>query len=154
MVFCQTASKRAAAVGFTAGLDRQTGRLSGRLGLHDAAPWAPSVDLAITGGSLHRTAANRHDFRRYRASCAQKNDLKPWQRQEWCIPSVSPDYVWHLEDVLDLYAETDDPRYPQVCFDESPVQLTSETRHPLPARPGQPARYDSEYKRALWHLAE
>lgn len=31
-------------------------------------------------------------------------------------------------------------------FDESPVQLTSETRHPPPARPGQPARYDSEYK--------
>jgi len=27
------------------------------------------------------------------------------------------------------------------------VQLTSEARHPLPARPGQPARYDSEYKR-------
>ena len=48
---------------------------------------------------------------------------------------------------MDLYAEPDDPRYPQVCVDESPVQLTSETRHPLPARPGQPARYDSEYKR-------
>ena len=60
---------------------------------------------------------------------------------------MSPDYVWHLEDVLDLYAEPDDPRYPQVCFDESPVQLTSETRHPLPARPGHPARYDTEYKR-------
>jgi len=27
------------------------------------------------------------------------------------------------------------------------VQLTSETRQPLPAHPGQPARYDSEYKR-------
>jgi transposase len=52
-----------------------------------------------------------------------------------------------MEDVLDLYAEPEDPRYPQVCFDESPVQLTSETRLPLPARPGQPARYDSEYKR-------
>ena len=25
--------------------------------------------------------------------------------------------------------------------------MTSETRHPLPARPGQPTRYDSEYKR-------
>jgi hypothetical protein len=60
---------------------------------------------------------------------------------------VSPDYVWHLEDVLDLYAEPEDPRCPQVCFDESPVQLTSETRHPLPARPGHPARYDTEYKR-------
>lgn len=52
-----------------------------------------------------------------------------------------------MEDVLDLYAEPDDSRYPQVCFDESPVQLTSETRHPLPARPGQPTRYDCEYKR-------
>jgi len=60
---------------------------------------------------------------------------------------VSPDYVWHLEDVLDLYAEPEDPRYPQVCFDESPVQLTSETRQPLPAQPGQPVRYDTEYKR-------
>ena len=46
-----------------------------------------------------------------------------------------------------MYAEPDDPWYPQVCFDESPVQLTSETRLPLPARPGQPARHDSEYKR-------
>ena len=34
-----------------------------------------------------------------------------------------------------------------MCFDESPVQLTSETRCPQPARPGQPARYDCEYKR-------
>lgn len=52
-----------------------------------------------------------------------------------------------MEDVLDLYAEPDDPRYPQVCFDESPVQLTSETRLPLPSRPGHPACYDTEYKR-------
>jgi transposase len=52
-----------------------------------------------------------------------------------------------MEDVLDLYAEPDDPRCPQVCFDESPVQLTSETRRPLPARPGQPECYDCEYKR-------
>ncbi|MFO1432721.1 MAG: hypothetical protein U1F76_21800 [Candidatus Competibacteraceae bacterium] len=59
---------------------------------------------------------------------------------------MSPDYVRHMEDVLDLYAEPDDPRYPQVCFDESPVQLTRETRHPLPARPGHPERYDTEYK--------
>ena len=52
-----------------------------------------------------------------------------------------------MEDVLDLYAKSDDPRYPQVCLDESPRQLTSETRPPLPARPGHPARYDTEYKR-------
>jgi DDE superfamily endonuclease len=52
-----------------------------------------------------------------------------------------------MEDVLDVYAEPYDARRPQVCFDESPVQLLSETRQPLPARPGQPARYDYEYRR-------
>src|SRR5712691_2291407 len=49
--------------------------------------------------------------------------------------------------VWDLYAEPYDGRRPQVCFDESPVQLISETRQPVPARPGQPTRYDYEYRR-------
>jgi hypothetical protein len=52
-----------------------------------------------------------------------------------------------MEDVLDLYAEPYDARRPQVCFDESPVQLTSEKRRPLPIRPGHPPCYDYEYKR-------
>ena len=52
-----------------------------------------------------------------------------------------------MEDVLDLYAEPYDGQRPQVCFDESPVQLISETRQPMPARPGQPIRYDYEYRR-------
>ena len=52
-----------------------------------------------------------------------------------------------MEDVLDLYSEPYDARRPQVCFDESPVQLVSEVRQPLPTRPGQPARYDYEYRR-------
>lgn len=34
-----------------------------------------------------------------------------------------------------------------VCFDERPCQLISETRVPLTAEPGQPERYDYEYKR-------
>jgi hypothetical protein len=52
-----------------------------------------------------------------------------------------------MEDVLDLYAEPYDPQYPVVCFDESPYQLVSEVRQPLPVRPGRPARYDYEYRR-------
>lgn len=76
-----------------------------------------------------------------------KKDLKPWQRQAGCIPSVSSDSIWHLEDVLGLYAESEDPRYPPGCFDESLVQLTREIRQTLPAQPGQPACYDTEYKR-------
>ena len=52
-----------------------------------------------------------------------------------------------MEDVLDLYAEPEDPKRPRVCFDECPYQLISEVRQPLPARPGRPSRYDYEYKR-------
>lgn len=52
-----------------------------------------------------------------------------------------------MEDVLDLYEEAHDPERPVVCFDEKSLQLLAETRPPLPAAPGEPARHDYEYKR-------
>lgn len=52
-----------------------------------------------------------------------------------------------MEDVLDLYAEPEDAKRPRVCFDELPFQLIGEVRAMLPAKPGQPGRYDYEYKR-------
>jgi len=73
--------------------------------------------------------------------------LKPWQREEWCIPSVSAEFVAAMEDVLDLYAEPYDPQRPTVCFDETSTQLIGEGRIPLPARPGRPERFDYEYRR-------
>jgi transposase len=76
-----------------------------------------------------------------------EDDLKPWRRDMWCIPKVDGTYVARMEDVLDLYAEAADPKYPVVCFDESPTQLIGEVRQPIPAEPGQPERYDCEYRR-------
>ncbi len=52
-----------------------------------------------------------------------------------------------MEDVLDLYAEPEDPQRPRVCFDECPYQLVSEVRKAIPAQPGHVARYDYEYRR-------
>jgi hypothetical protein len=52
-----------------------------------------------------------------------------------------------MEDVLEVYALPDDPTQPVVCFDECSKQLVSETRTPIPAKPGQPLRYDYEYQR-------
>jgi len=52
-----------------------------------------------------------------------------------------------MEDVLEVYALPLDARYPQVCFDERPVQLLGEVYDPIPAQPGQVRRYDYEYKR-------
>ncbi len=52
-----------------------------------------------------------------------------------------------MEDVLDLYAQPYDSRFPVVCFDESPYQLVGERRQPQAARPGTPQRYDYQYQR-------
>lgn len=52
-----------------------------------------------------------------------------------------------MEDLLDLYEEAYDPLQPVVCFDERPYQLVSEIRRRVPAKPGQPLRYDYEYRR-------
>ena len=75
------------------------------------------------------------------------NKLKPWQRKAWCVPKVDAEFVYHMEDVLDLYAEPPDSRYPVVSFDETPTQLIGETRIAFPMEPGHPQRYDYEYRR-------
>jgi len=52
-----------------------------------------------------------------------------------------------MEDVLDVYTRPHDPDIPLVCLDETSKQLVSETRTPLPMKPGQPERIDYEYER-------
>ena len=73
--------------------------------------------------------------------------VKPWQRKMWRIPGVDTEYVAWMEDALDRYADTPDPRRPVVCFDETPVQLIGETRLPWPAEPGKSIRIDCEHRR-------
>ena len=60
---------------------------------------------------------------------------------------MSADFVAHMEDVLELYAEPYDPQRPVVCFDETSTQLLADARPPIPAAPGQPRREDYEYRR-------
>lgn len=52
-----------------------------------------------------------------------------------------------MEDVLEVYKLPYDPIRPVVCLDETNRQLIGETRIPLPAKPGQPKKYDYEYVR-------
>jgi hypothetical protein len=52
-----------------------------------------------------------------------------------------------MEEVLDLYAEPEDPQRPRVCFDEMPYQMIAETRVPVPMQAGQAEYYDYEYRR-------
>ena len=63
-----------------------------------------------------------------------------------------------MEEVLDLYCQPYDARYPVICMDEQPKQLLAETRTPRPAQPGRPATYDYEYVRhgscTVWLFVE
>jgi hypothetical protein len=52
-----------------------------------------------------------------------------------------------MEDVLEVYQRPCDAECPLVCLDETSKQLIAETRVPIPAKPGHPARHDYEYER-------
>jgi DDE superfamily endonuclease len=66
----------------------------------------------------------------------------------WCIPpKQSAEFVFHMEDVLEVYRRPYDPKRPVLCIDETFKQLIGETRTPLPLRPRMVERYDHEYVR-------
>ena len=66
----------------------------------------------------------------------------------WTIPPhASGEFVARMEDVLDVYHRPYDPAIPVVCMDEKPYQLLGHARAPIPARPGQDLKEDSEYVR-------
>jgi len=74
--------------------------------------------------------------------------LKPHLRKMWCIPpKQSGEFVYHMEDVLEVYHRPYDPKRPVVCLDETFKQLIGETREPLPPMPGRVERYDCVYVR-------
>jgi DDE superfamily endonuclease len=79
--------------------------------------------------------------------CSKKSELKPWLKEQWCIPKANAEFVARMEDLLDLYEEPDDPTRPRVCFDERPCQLLADSREPQPMTQGHPMRFDYEYTR-------
>jgi transposase len=78
----------------------------------------------------------------------KKNELKPWLTQRWCVPpEQSGEFVWRMEDVLDVYTRPYDPKRPQVCLDEASKQLLADPRPALSMRPRRATRVDYEYER-------
>ena len=78
----------------------------------------------------------------------QRNELRPHLSEYWCIPPKEDgEFVAHMEDILDIYQQPYDPKRPLWCMDEKPYQLLGESREPIPMRPGDIAKIDSEYVR-------
>jgi DDE superfamily endonuclease len=68
-------------------------------------------------------------------------------KEEWCIPKVGAEFVWRMEELLDLYMQPYDEALPVVCIDERPCQLIGHLQPPEPPQPGRPAREDTEFSR-------
>ncbi len=43
--------------------------------------------------------------------CKLEKTLKPWQKEQWCIPAVDAAFVACMEDVLDLYSQRNRSAY-------------------------------------------
>lgn len=66
----------------------------------------------------------------------------------WCIPpKENAEFVAHMEDILDIYELPYHPEVPVVCMDEKPYQLLGNALEPIPMRPGDNQKIDSEYTR-------
>lgn len=64
----------------------------------------------------------------------KKNELKPWKQNRWVNPTgCNSEFVASMEQVLDVYKHPYDPLCPIICMVESPRQLISETRRPVPS---------------------
>ncbi len=119
-----------------------------RLGLLRSASGPPAMDATAFGRPVGRVGGGGRRLRRDGAARPQKNEIKPWLKEQWCIPpEADAEFVCAMEDVLEVYHRPYDERRPLVCLDEASKQLIGETVQPLPAEPGQAERFDYEYVR-------
>jgi len=77
----------------------------------------------MTGRSAGRMRSGRVHSAANRENSSKKTKLKPWLVKRWWIGKITGDYIWHMEDVLDLYEQPDDPLPPVVCVDEQPCNF-------------------------------
>jgi hypothetical protein len=68
-------------------------------------------------------------------------------KKHWCIGRVNGTFIWHMEEVLDIYERPYNPLQPVICFDERPCQLISDVVAPIPMKQGRVQRQDCHYKR-------
>jgi hypothetical protein len=52
------------------------------------------------------------------------------RKNEYCVipPEADAEFVAHMEKVLDVYEKAYDPKHPNICKNDQPIQLTMETR--------------------------
>ncbi len=55
------------------------------------------------------------------------------------------DFIWYMENVLELYEQPYDPKRPVICFDDRSCQLIGDAINPIPTKPDSPKKENYEY---------
>jgi hypothetical protein len=105
------------------------------------------MDAALAGRRVGAVGTRREHFAYGSGDGVKKNEVKPWQVQQWCIPKAGARFVAKMEDVLEVYARPYDPENPVICVDEKSKELHAEVREPIAVHCGQARKQDAEYYR-------
>jgi len=61
----------------------------------------------------------------------KKTRLVPWLKKSWCFSKEADgEFVYHMEDVLDVYCQPYDPAVPRICMDEMGKNLVKDKYPP------------------------
>lgn len=90
------------------------------------------MELAPAGREDGCIGICRQHFPYDHPGCVEKNVLKPHLKQQWCLGQLTTVFLWHMEQILEVYSRPYDPQRPQLCVDERPCQLLGDVLVPLP----------------------
>ena len=94
-------------------IGRSAGSVSHRTDVFSSGGRAGPLDIADAGRQGSGIAPGGQHSARNDPTSAQKNELKPWLKKQWCIPPKShAEFVSHMEDVLEVYKRPYDPAIP------------------------------------------
>ena len=140
--------ERGAAVRRRSQTDRQRGGPPRRHRLFEPARRSRPMDAGAAGWRDRQATAMTACRVRPSAAARPKTTSSHGRRICGASPKSTPmmSRAWKM--CLISTPEAPDPKRPVICFDESPTQLIGgNPRGVIPAEPGQPQRYDYEYRR-------
>src|SRR5262249_48432272 len=84
---------------------------SDRLGLQQPTDRRSALDPAPPRQQARRAGVSRGGLSRDGPPRPEKNELAPWRKRQWVIPpEANAEFVYHMEDVLDVYTRPLDPK--------------------------------------------
>src|SRR5262249_50330179 len=132
-----------------AGAGRGRGGEADHAGLLAAPGGARELDAGPAGRPDGAAELRRGRVPGHGPARPEKNEIKPWLKQQWCIPpEASAELGWHMGVVRDVSHGRSAPGRPVGGREEKPIQLRADVRAPCPPAPGRPALRDYEYARA------